>query len=91
MKYLLDTHIILWALAGDKHLTQEVRNIIEDDRNEIYYSTASTWEIEVKHLKKDNFKLSGDQFMFLCDQNGLVNIQINNKHIRNFKRTFDFS
>lgn len=86
MKYLLDTHIILWALVGDKRLSKEVINIIEDCKNNIYYSTVSTWEIELKHLKKDNFKLSADQFIFLCDQNGLNNIQIKNNNVAALKK-----
>lgn len=85
MRYLLDTHIILWGLVGSERLSKEVRDILIDPKNEIYYSTASTWEIEIKHLKKKEFKLSSEQFAFLCDQNGLLNIQINNKHIAELK------
>ena len=86
MKYLLDTHIILWALVDDKHISSDVRKIIEDQKNEIYYSSASTWEIEIKHLNKDNFKLSADQFVFLCDQNGLMNIPIKNSNVLGLKK-----
>ena len=81
MKYLLDTHVIMWSLIGDKRIDTKIRKIIENPNNEIYYSTASAWEIEIKHLKKENFKLSAEQFTFLCDQNGLENINIKNKHI----------
>lgn len=86
MRYLLDTHIILWAFIGDKRLGKDVREIIEDPKNEIYYSTVSSWEIEIKHLCKDNFKLSADQFIFLCDQNGLANIQIKNSNVSSLKK-----
>lgn len=85
MRYLLDTHIILWELIGDKRLSKEARNIIEDSKNEIFYSTASVWEIEIKLLSKDNFKLSADQFVFLCDQNGIVNLQIKNANVSKLK------
>ena len=60
-------HIILRALAGDKHLCREVRDVIESPDNEIFYSTVSAQEIEIKHLKRNDFKLSADQFVFLCD------------------------
>lgn len=85
MKYLLDTHIILWSLVNDKHLTNDIRNIINDSNNDIYFSTISPWEVEIKHLKKDNFYLSGEQLTFLCEQNGLLNIQIKNGHIKELK------
>lgn len=89
MRYLFDTHIIIWALTNDKHLSKEIKKIIIDDSNEIYYSTASTWEIEIKHLKRKDFKLSGEQFSFLCNQNGLLNIQIMNKHINELENIKD--
>lgn len=81
MKYLLDTHIILWALIDDPRLNKEAKSIIIDKNNTIYYSTVSSWEIEIKHLKREDFKLSAEQFNFLCDQNYLLNISIQNKHI----------
>lgn len=85
MRYLFDTHIIIWALADDRHLSNDVKKIINDSNNEIFYSTVSTWEVEIKHLKRKEFKLSGEQFSFLCDENGLINIQISNKHIKELK------
>ena len=86
MKYLLDTHIILWALIDDPRLNKETKNIIMDKNNTIYYSTVSSWEIEIKHLKREDFKLSAEQFNFLCDQNYLLNISIQNKHIEQLER-----
>ena len=49
MRVLLDTHIILWALENNSKLPKKAREIIEDERNQIYYSTASVWEIAIKH------------------------------------------
>ena len=81
MKYLLDTHIILWALINDEHLSKKVIDIINDSNNDIYFSSISPWEVEIKHQKKDSFKLTGKQLTFLCEQNGLLDIPIKNKHI----------
>lgn len=88
MKYLLDTHIILWALIDDPRLNKEAKNIIMDKNNTIYYSTVSSWEIEIKHLKREDFKLSAEQFNFLCDQNYLLNISIQNKHIEQLEKIY---
>lgn len=82
MKYLLDTQIILWALINDSRLPKEVINIINDSNNDIYFSTISPWEVEIKHQNKDSFKLNGKQLTFLCEQNGLLNIPVKNKHIK---------
>ncbi|MBE6121889.1 MAG: type II toxin-antitoxin system VapC family toxin [Erysipelotrichaceae bacterium] len=85
MKYLLDTHIILWALVNDARLSRKAKEIILDSGNSIYYSTISPWEVEIKNLKDPNFRLSGEQLIFLCDQNGLLNLSVQNEHIRELK------
>ena len=85
MKYILDTHIILWALINDERINDKTREIILDKENEIYYSTVSTWEVEIKHQKDKSFKLSGEQLSFLCDQNNLFNLPIQNKHVNKLK------
>lgn len=81
MKYLLDTHTILWLMVGSKRIPREVLNIVDNPNNQVFYSTVSAWEIELKHLKHKSFKLSGEQFVFLCDQNYLINIPVYNQHI----------
>ena len=54
MKYLLDTHVIMWALVNDKRIDENIKKLILDQNNQIYYSTISPWEIEVNHpLTKD--------------------------------------
>lgn len=48
MKYLLDTHIALWALAGDPSLPEEAQVTILDTKNELFVSVASLWEAAIK-------------------------------------------
>lgn len=50
MKYLLDTHAILWYLFGDSRLSKKAKKIIES--NECFFSYASFWEISIKQSKK---------------------------------------
>ena len=40
MRALLDTHLLLWALADDPKLPAVARTIIADASNPIFYSTA---------------------------------------------------
>jgi PIN domain nuclease of toxin-antitoxin system len=49
VRLLLDTHIALWAVADDRRLSAEARTLIVDPANEIVVSTASLWEIAIKH------------------------------------------
>lgn len=51
MKYLLDTHSLIWALSGRDNI-KKIRDIIEDKSNEIYVSVASLWEIQIKNSSR---------------------------------------
>lgn len=48
MKLLLDTHALLWALAGDRRLSKRARAAVEDGDNDVLISAASAWEIAIK-------------------------------------------
>lgn len=48
MRLLLDTHIVLWALADDDRLASPLRELIVDGRNDVLVSAASVWEIAIK-------------------------------------------
>ena len=53
MELLLDTHTLLWALLEPEKLPDDVKTAIEDINNDIFISTASLLEIEIKHDKND--------------------------------------
>ena len=46
MRVLLDTHLLLWALASPSKLSKKARQRI--DSSEVYVSAASIWEISIK-------------------------------------------
>ena len=48
MKYLLDTHTLLWFLKGDKKLSDKALRLIDSPRNSKFLSIVSLWEIAVK-------------------------------------------
>ena len=49
MRFLLDTHALLWWLFDDPRLSPPAREILADPGNEILVSSASAWEISTKH------------------------------------------
>ena len=49
MRLLLDTHTLLWWLAGDEALSNTARGAIGDPDNEIFVSAAAAWEIATKY------------------------------------------
>jgi PIN domain nuclease of toxin-antitoxin system len=53
MNYLVDTHILLWSFLETNRLSEEIKSILLDENNGIYYSPISLWEISIKFgLKK---------------------------------------
>lgn len=48
MRYLLDTHALLWAVLSPAALSGEASAIIANEANIILVSTASAWEIATK-------------------------------------------
>jgi len=50
MKYLLDTHIILWIAFNDNKLSRKTKDIFTDKANDIYISSISLWEISIKYF-----------------------------------------
>ncbi len=49
MKYLLDTHTLLWVLFEDEKLSEKVKAAVRNPDNEIYVSIVSYWEISLKY------------------------------------------
>ncbi len=39
MRYLLDTHILLWYLAAPSKLKREIKELLRDTDNDIYGSS----------------------------------------------------
>jgi len=49
MRLLLDTHTFIWFFTGNPKISNQVRVLIENEDNEKLLSTASLWEIAIKH------------------------------------------
>jgi PIN domain nuclease of toxin-antitoxin system len=53
MKLLVDAQPLIWHRAGDPRLPEKVRHALADDRNELFISEVTWWEICLKSsLKK---------------------------------------
>ena len=48
MKYLLDTHILLWWLGNNPSLKPQARELIANPNNAIFLSAVTLWEIWLK-------------------------------------------
>ncbi len=48
MRLLLDTHAFLWWVADASQLSKRAGTLISNERNEVFFSAASAWEIVIK-------------------------------------------
>ncbi len=48
MRYLLDTHVLIWWITEDKRLSPSAAESIQSRKNILYWSTASSWEMSIK-------------------------------------------
>lgn len=82
MKILLDTHIALWAIADSKKLSEEATQMLEAEKNKIYYSIASVWEVAIKHkIKPEQMPISEEAFLDLCEDTGFELLPVEAEHI----------
>jgi PIN domain nuclease of toxin-antitoxin system len=48
LRFLLDTHALIWFVAGSENLPVAVRGVIEDERNDVHVSAVSAMEVTTK-------------------------------------------
>ena len=78
----MDTHAFLWFVLDDKRISTKAKSIIEDSKNEIYFSAASAWEMAIK-TKLSRLKFKGELGSFIIEQlstNSFVPLSITISH-----------
>lgn len=82
MKILIDTHIAVWAVLNDPKLPEKAKELLLDMENKIFYSTASIWEITIKHmLHPEKLRMNGNILEKGCEDNGYTVLPILNAHV----------
>jgi len=82
MDYLLDTNVLIFMGYRPDKLTDEVREILEDTDNRLFFSAASIWEVVIKSgLNKPDFDVK-DPVLFRdrLFQAGLLEIPVKSEH-----------
>lgn len=81
MRYLLDTHLLLWAAADPDRLPAAARKIIEDADHELHFSAASIWEIAIKsRLGRSDFLVDALGFHRALLHAGYVELPVRGEH-----------
>ena len=81
MKYLVDTHLLIWTVLDSAKLSDVAKKILEEDDGEYYFSAASVWEIALKrqkHPEQFPFTATAARDLFLAA--GFIERVVSSKH-----------
>ncbi|QGP57283.1 PIN domain protein (plasmid) [Piscirickettsia salmonis] len=81
MKYILDTHVLLWAASNSPKLSSEAKFLLNERGNELFFSAASLWEIAIKNsLGRKDFKVEPHLLRRGLLDNGYSELPITSEH-----------
>jgi PIN domain nuclease of toxin-antitoxin system len=81
MRILLDTHLLLWAMAASRRLPRAVRTQPLDSGNDIYHSAASLWEIAITSSpRRKDFRIDIEALLAAFRESGFVELPITAAH-----------
>ena len=79
--YLLDTNILLCALIAPQRLSNDIKTLLCDAENTVYFSAASIWEIAIKRsLNKAEFNFLPEDIHKLAIETGFTELPIQSTH-----------
>jgi PIN domain nuclease of toxin-antitoxin system len=84
LKLLLDTHALIWWLAGDEALSRRAREAIADEANSVAVSAASAMEVATKFRigKLPDAALLAQEFEAIISDQGFTELAITVHHAR---------
>jgi PIN domain nuclease of toxin-antitoxin system len=81
VRLLLDTHLLLWAVASSQRVSPEARSLIEDPRNDVFFSAASLWEIAIKStLRRKDFRVDLPLMRSAMSDMGVIELPVRSEH-----------
>jgi PIN domain nuclease of toxin-antitoxin system len=81
LNLLLDTHVALWAITDSPKLPQKARDLIMSPKTTVWVSSASVWEIAIKHsLGRGDMPVSGQDAMRYFQESGYRILAIEAEH-----------
>jgi PIN domain nuclease of toxin-antitoxin system len=83
VKYLLDTHVIIWIAEDSSRISDTARNAISDTNVEKHVSIISPWEVAIK-LGTGKLNIVGglSEYYHMIDSNNFFVQSIKREHLR---------
>ena len=81
MRFLLDTHLLLWAAYHPRRLPEAVASLLDAPAAQPLFSIASLWEVSIKHgYGRMDFDMHPRQFRHGLLDSGYEELPINSEH-----------
>jgi len=82
VNYLLDTHVLLWALSAPEKLPPAMRDIIQDPAESIWFSVASLWEVAIKSaLGRPDFSFDARDIWSAARETSFLELDVQALHV----------
>jgi PIN domain nuclease of toxin-antitoxin system len=82
MRFLLDTHFVLWLPINFREIRTEARKILLNPDNQFVFSVSSIWEIAIKKgLGRPDFPHDPREMRKLLIENGYGELTIESRHV----------
>ena len=78
MRLLVDTHLLIWWLAG-KSIPARAAELIRDPGNQIYASAVSVWEVAIK-VSLGKIRIDPDEFVAALRESGFQELPVIARH-----------
>ena len=87
MKYLLDTHALIWYFEDSPDMSIKIANIIDDSTCPKFISVTSLWEIAIKsNIGKLNMQLSFNELLDVIESSELSILPVENSHLKGLSK-----
>jgi len=83
MKYLIDTHVIIWHYESLSKIPPKIGEIIYNRENSIYLSSISLLEMAVKvNIGKLKLNITFDELLNHIENGDFIILQIENEYLK---------
>ena len=83
MRYLLDTHVIIWLAENSPKLPLKVKKLVQYPMNDVFISSVSLWEIAIKmKLGKLDIDFTLDELLTAVEDSDFGILQIESSYLK---------
>lgn len=80
MKFLLDTHLLVWLSADSRRVPAAARPLLNDEANLFFFSAASLWEVAIKYALGRQFNVDPSVLRRGLLDHGYLELAVTSEH-----------